>query len=112
MVLFEPVLFEPLAPPPITAQQDPTDGRSTGTPGAHDALARRNAELEHELEDTRSYMQSVIEEQKGSNESLHAANEEVQTTNEELQSANEEMETAKEELQSANEELATVNQEL
>ncbi len=68
--------------------------------------------LETELSETRSYMQSIIEEQEGTNEELKAANEEIQSTNEELQSTNEELETTKEELQSTNEELATVNDEL
>ena len=106
------VLFEPVAAPAAAVKQDGADGQSAGAAGAQDALAARNAELERELADSRGYMQSVIEEQEGTNEALHAANEEVQSTNEELQSANEELETAKEELQSANEELATVNQEL
>ena len=75
-------------------------------------LLRYQAELERELIDTRTSMQSIIEAQEGTNEALYAANEEVQSTNEELQSANEELETAKEELQSTNEELATVNDEL
>jgi two-component system CheB/CheR fusion protein len=57
-------------------------------------------------------LQSIIEEQKTTNEELRSANEEIQSSNEELQSINEEMETAKEELQSTNEELTTVNEEL
>jgi two-component system CheB/CheR fusion protein len=69
-------------------------------------------ELEEKLESTKTYMQSIIEDQEASNEELQAANEEIQSTNEELQSTNEELETAKEELQSTNEELITVNEEL
>ena len=75
-------------------------------------LSGRNQELDRELSSTREYMQSIIEEQEGTNEEIRSANEEIQSTNEELQSTNEELETAKEELQSANEELATVNEEL
>lgn len=56
-------------------------------------------------------MQSIIEEQEGSNEELQSANEEIQSTNEELQSINEELETTKEELQSTNEEQITTIEE-
>jgi two-component system, chemotaxis family, CheB/CheR fusion protein len=71
----------------------------------------RIKELENELLTEREYMQSIIEEQEGTNEELQSANEEIQSTNEELQSTNEELETAKEELQSTNEELATIIEE-
>ena len=57
-------------------------------------------------------LESIIEEQRTTNEELRSANEEIQSSNEELQSINEELETAKEELQSTNEELTTVNEEL
>jgi two-component system CheB/CheR fusion protein len=69
-------------------------------------------ELERELEATKQYLESVIEEQQATTEELKSANEEVQSSNEELQSTNEELLTAKEELQSANEELTTVNEEM
>jgi len=68
--------------------------------------------LEHELEATREYLQSIIQDQDATNEELQSANEEILSSNEELQSTNEELETAKEELQSTNEELNTVNDEL
>jgi len=70
------------------------------------------ARLKKELEATREYLQSIIEEQEAMNEELRSANEEIQSSNEELQSTNEELETAKEELQSSNEELTTLNDEL
>jgi len=70
------------------------------------------ARLRHELDATKSYLQSVIEVQEAGNEELTAANEEIISSNEELQSTNEELETAKEELQATNEELTTVNEEL
>ena len=73
---------------------------------------KRVAELERELSATKEYLQSVIEQQEGSNEELRSASEEIQSSNEELQSINEELETAKEELQSVNEELQSVNEEL
>ena len=57
-----------------------------------------------DLDATREYLQSIIEEQEVMNEELRSANEEIQSSNEELQSTNEE-------LQSVNEELYTVNAE-
>jgi two-component system CheB/CheR fusion protein len=68
--------------------------------------------LEDELDTTRDYLQSIIQDQEAINEELQSANEEILSSNEELQSTNEELETAKEELQSTNEELNTVNEEL
>jgi two-component system CheB/CheR fusion protein len=68
--------------------------------------------LEHELETTRTQLQSAIDEQEAATEELKSANEEYQSVNEELQSSNEELETSKEEMQSINEELQTVNAEL
>ncbi|MDB5104932.1 MAG: signal transduction histidine kinase with CheB and CheR [Fibrobacteres bacterium] len=72
----------------------------------------RSRALRKELESTKDYLQSIIEEQEVTNEELKSANEEVLSSNEELQSINEELETAKEELQSTNEELTTLNEEL
>ena len=71
-----------------------------------------NDQLRRDLDATKEYLQSIIEEQEASNEELRSANEEIQSSNEELQSTNEELETTKEELQSTNEELNTVNEEL
>ncbi len=68
--------------------------------------------LKKELADTRSYLESIIQDLEAANEELQSANEEVLASNEELQSTNEELDTAKEELQSNNEELTTVNDEL
>ena len=84
-------------------------------PGAIDAPAAEppaEHDVVHELEETREFLQSLIEQQEVDNEALQSANEEAQSANEELQSANEELETSKEEIQSANEELATLNDEL
>jgi two-component system CheB/CheR fusion protein len=87
--------------------------------GTKKAVSRRSQQtdidanrLRVELNATKDYLQSIIEEHEATNEELRAANEEILSSNEELQSTNEEMETAKEELQSANEELTTVNEEL
>jgi two-component system CheB/CheR fusion protein len=71
-----------------------------------------NLWLKEELAATRSYLQSIVEEQRTTEEELRSAKEGIHSSNEELQSINEELETAKEELQSTNEELMTVNEEL
>ena len=88
-----------------------------GKPGTTQAKFSKAQELEAtrlrgELETTKSYLQSIIEEHEATNEELKSANEEILSSNEELQSTNEELETAKEELQSTNEELVTVNEQL
>jgi two-component system CheB/CheR fusion protein len=67
--------------------------------------------LQDELEETRTRLQTTIEEYETSKEEMRAANEELQSMNEELRSTAEELETSKEELQSINEEMVTVNQE-
>jgi two-component system CheB/CheR fusion protein len=85
---------------------------STGTRGDLAAAHRRIAELEHELTETRDYLQSIQEQYEAGNEEIQASNEEVTSANEELQSINEELETSKEELESTNEELTTVNEEM
>lgn len=64
-----------------------------------------NELLRKELDETKAYLRSVIEDKE-------ASNEELQSSAEELQSTNEELEAAKEELQSSNEELTTLNEEL
>ena len=66
--------------------------------------ARRIADLEQELHESRNDLKATIGELETVNEELQAANEELLTANEELQSSNEE-------LQSVNEELYTVNTE-
>ncbi len=68
-------------------------------------------ELEAELEQTKRWLQTTIDEFETSKEEMKASNEELQSTNEELRSTAEELETSKEELQSMNEELITLNQE-
>lgn len=73
---------------------------------------RKEVRLRRELEATREYLQSIIDEQEVMNEELRSAGDLIESSNEELQNANEELETAKEELQSTNEELTTLNEEL
>jgi two-component system CheB/CheR fusion protein len=82
------------------------------TPEGESAKDQEIGRQQYELETTRAYLQSVIEQKEAAIEELRAANEEILSANEELQSTNEELETAKEELQATNEELTTVNDEL
>jgi two-component system CheB/CheR fusion protein len=99
------VLFDALSVSPPLSKREKTKR-------AEDDAGRQSVRLKRELEATREYLQSIIEEQEAMNEELRSANEEIQSSNEELQSTNEELETAKEELQSSNEELITLNEEL
>jgi two-component system, chemotaxis family, CheB/CheR fusion protein len=94
-------------------QLEPSKGRRVALKNRIDKAEESQVlQLQRELQTTKDYLQSIIEEQEATNEELKSANEEVLSSNEELQSANEELETAKEELQSANEELVTVNEQL
>jgi two-component system, chemotaxis family, CheB/CheR fusion protein len=106
------ILFEDAAPPvrPEPARRGPQGAKSRAA--AETAAEQQVSQLKHDLAQTKSTLQSVIEEQDTTNEELKSANEEILSANEELQSTNEELETAKEELQSSNEELTTVNEEL
>ncbi|NJL44696.1 MAG: PAS domain-containing protein, partial [Leptolyngbyaceae cyanobacterium SM2_3_12] len=100
------VLFENLLTPPVAAL-DPNKPAVLA-----DLSQGESQRLAHELETTRSHLQSIIEEQEATNQDLRAANEEILSSNEELQSTNEELQTAKEEIQATNEELNTINDEL
>jgi two-component system, chemotaxis family, CheB/CheR fusion protein len=99
------ILFEAERPEPGAKSRR----KKSAVPAAE---TKQTIRLKRELEATRDYLQSIIEEQEAMNEELRSANEEIQSSNEELQSTNEELETAKEELQSSNEELLTLNEEL
>ena len=68
--------------------------------------------LRRELDSTRDYLHSMVEEHEAAMEEMKAAHEEALSVNEEFVSTNEELETAKEELHSTNEELGVTNQEL
>ena len=72
----------------------------------------RVAELEQELEATRTELQDAIHNLELSSEEQKAINEEALSINEEYQSTNEELLTSKEELQSLNEELTALNSQL
>ncbi len=72
----------------------------------------RVAELERELEATRTELNGAIRNLELSGEEQRAINEEALSVNEEFQSTNEELLTSKEELQSLNEELTVLNGQL
>jgi len=72
----------------------------------------RVAEIEQELEATRTELQGAIRSLEIANEEQKAVNEEALSVNEEFQSTNEELLTSKEELQSLNEELSALNTQL
>jgi two-component system, chemotaxis family, CheB/CheR fusion protein len=72
----------------------------------------RVAELEQELEATRTELQGAIHSLEISGEEQKAVNEEALSVQEEYQSTNEELLTSKEELQSVNEELTALNSQL
>ena len=72
----------------------------------------RVAELERELEATRTELQGAIHNLEVSGEEQKAINEEALSAQEEFQSTNEELLTSKEELQSMNEELTALNTQL
>jgi two-component system CheB/CheR fusion protein len=74
--------------------------------------APRVAELEQELEATRTELRGAIHSLEVSNEEQNAVNEEALSVNEEFQSTNEELLISKEELQSLNEELTALNTQL
>jgi two-component system CheB/CheR fusion protein len=74
--------------------------------------ASRVAELERELNETRTELQAAIRNLETSSEEQMAINEEALSVNEEYQSTNEELLTSKEELQSLNEELTALNSQL
>ena len=80
--------------------------------GAVAADVPRVAELEQELEATRTELQGAIRNLEISGEEQKAINEEALSVNEEYQSTNEELLTSKEELQSLNEELTALNSQL
>ncbi|HWI56018.1 MAG TPA: CheR family methyltransferase, partial [Bacillota bacterium] len=92
--------------------EPPSEGPPSGRTAGRSAEARRLADLQRELAETRDYLQSLQEQYEAANEELQSSNEEVTSANEELQSINEELETSKEELESTNEELTTVNEEM
>ncbi len=89
----------------------PPQAQTSGASVPPEAVSRV-AELERELEATRTELQGAIRNLEVSIEEQKALNEEALSVNEVFQSANEELLTSKEELQSLNEELAALNSQL
>jgi two-component system CheB/CheR fusion protein len=90
---------------------DPKTVAAPGRPSSGRDVPRV-AELEHELEATRTELQGAIHNLEISGEEQRAINEEALSVQEEYQSTNEELLTSKEELQSLNEELTALNSQL
>jgi two-component system CheB/CheR fusion protein len=90
---------------------EPKRERMRGLPAAPQE-ASQVAELEQELEATRTELMGAIRNLEVSGEEQKAINEEALSVNEEYQSTNEELLTSKEELQSLNEELTALNGQL
>ena len=74
--------------------------------------ASRVADLEEELESTRTELQGAVHNLEISAEEQKSINEEALSVQEQYQSTNEELLTSKEELQSLNEELTALNSQL
>jgi two-component system CheB/CheR fusion protein len=110
-IAVQPVLHEGEELLLICFVDDPSPERRRGRPSSP-REAPRIAELEHELEATRSELSAAIRDLERSAEEQKAINEEALSVNEEYQSANEELLTSKEELQSLNEELTALNSQL
>ncbi len=91
---------------------DPKAGRGSRRSQAYRSDVPRVAELERELEATRTELQGAIHNLEISGEEQKAINEEALSVQEEYQSTNEELLTSKEELQSLNEELTALNSQL
>jgi len=70
------------------------------------------AQMERELETTRSDLEKTMQDMEAGNEELKSSNEELLSMNEELQSANEELETSKEEIRSGSDAVARANDDL
>lgn len=100
LVGFFLVIFDELA---TSEESGPSVPRSDGDDSS--------TELEAELQQTRRWMEGLIEQHDDAQQKLQAYNEELVSTNEELRSTLEELESSKEEMQSMNEELTTLNQE-
>jgi two-component system, chemotaxis family, CheB/CheR fusion protein len=90
---------------------DPKIEPPRGRPGTEPSTSRV-AELEQELEATRTELQGAVHGLEISAEEQRSINEEALSVQEEYQSTNEELLTSKEELQSLNEELTALNSQL
>jgi two-component system CheB/CheR fusion protein len=110
-IAVQPVLSEGDRLLLICFVDEPEHGRKADRPVAPQDMPRV-AELEQELDATRTELQSALRNLEISNEEQKAINEEALSVNEEFQTTNEELLTSKEELQSLNEELTALNSQL
>ena len=110
-IAVQPVLSEGEELLLICFVDEPKQEQKRGRPIAPQDTSRV-AELEQELEATRTELQGAIRNLEISSEEQKAINEEALSVNEEYQSTNEELLTSKEELQSLNEELTALNSQL
>jgi two-component system CheB/CheR fusion protein len=96
----------------ICFMEEPAQKSSNGAAPNPGGDATQFAELEQELDETRTELESAIRALELAEQEHQAINEEALSVNEEYQSTNEELETSKEELQSLNEELTALNSQL
>ncbi len=96
------------SPPPVLSTAARTGSGFQSSPG-DDA---RLADMERELDTTRTELHAAIHDLELASEEHKVVNEEALSVNEEFQSTNEELLTSKEELQSLNEELTALNSQL
>src|SRR5581483_10678076 len=96
----------------VSFLEEPKRPKKRGLAGNPAEDASRVAELERELDATRTELQDTIRDLEIANEEQTAINEEAMSVNEEFQSTNEELVTSKEELQALNEELTALNSQL
>ncbi|WP_372896124.1 CheR family methyltransferase [Stieleria sp.] len=103
------VVFHDVGEPMRREEFDqPPDAISTGDQDADVIIAQ----LERELESTRSDLERTLQDMEAANEELKSSNEELLSMNEELQSANEELETSKEEIRAGSEAVARAHADL
>jgi two-component system CheB/CheR fusion protein len=110
-IAVQPVLSEGEDLLLICFVDEPEPSQKRGRPVPPGDVARV-AELEQELEATRTELQGAVRNLEISSEEQKAINEEALSVNEEYQSTNEELLASKEELQSLNEELTALNSQL
>lgn len=110
-IAVQPVLFDGADLFLICFIDAPKNRKRNDSPTASEDVSRV-AELQQELEATRTELQAAIRNLEISSEEQKAINEDALSDNEEFQSTNEELRTSKEELQSLNEELTALNSQL
>ncbi len=102
--------MSPAGCPSLRSGRRPTAAASNGSEDDDERRSEgdqaRIAKLEKELEETRGYMQSIIEDQESTNEELQSTNEELATVNDELEHRNAELTSTNNDLRNL---LSSVN---